>query len=202
MRRFTILGLMGLVLGMAVAIAALRNADDYWAGGLLMATAMLISAAALGAFYHSGGRRAERLGFAVFAGGYFALAFLGLSEPNLNRLPTTWLLRYVHEKVAPPRTYLTTSVVVQAGGGAGWTVSKPVLNVRLGATPSYNPWKLMLPGAANHDAFNVVGHCLFALLAGLLGIVMARRHEARQDPVSGNSAFYRLPDRPANQAAL
>jgi hypothetical protein len=73
MRRLTLPGLMGLVLGLAVAIAALRNADDYWAGGLLLATALLIGVATLGAFYHSG-----RLGFDVFAGGYFALAFLGL----------------------------------------------------------------------------------------------------------------------------
>ena len=47
MRRFTILGLMGLVLGLAIAIAALRNADDHWAGGLLLATALLIGVAAL-----------------------------------------------------------------------------------------------------------------------------------------------------------
>lgn len=30
LRRFTILGLMGLVLAIAIAIAALRNADDYF----------------------------------------------------------------------------------------------------------------------------------------------------------------------------
>jgi len=160
MRRFTILGLMGLVLGLAVAVAALRNADDYWAGGLLLATALLTGVAALGAVYHSGRRRAGRLGFAVFGGGYFALAFLGLSQPNLTRLPTTWLLRYVHEKVAP------TSM-----GNGVWVLPGP------------NGWTSMLPGAANYDAFSVVGHCLFALLAGLLGIFIATRYLARQDSV-------------------
>jgi hypothetical protein len=183
MRRFTILGLMGLVLGLAVGIAALRNADDYWAGGLLLATALLIGVAALGAVYQSGRRRAGRLGFAVFTGGYFALAFLGLSEAKLNLLPTTWLLRSVHEKVAPPSTYLPPTVVTQTRNGARWAVSKPVLTTALKAMPSYNRWKLMLPGAANYDAFNVVGHCLFALLAGLLGTVIARRYQARQHPV-------------------
>src|SRR5215813_13329259 len=103
MRRFTILGLMGSVLGMAVAIAALRNADDNWAGGLLLGTAVLIGVVTLGAFYHSGRRRAGRLGFAVFGGGYFALAFLGLSDHNLGRLPTSWLLFYVHQRVTPPQ---------------------------------------------------------------------------------------------------
>ena len=32
-RRLTILSLMGLVLVLGVAIAALRNADDYWGAG-------------------------------------------------------------------------------------------------------------------------------------------------------------------------
>ena len=64
---------MGLVLGLAVAIAALRNADDHWAGGLLLATAVLLGVAAFGAVHHAGRRRAGRLGFAVFGGKYFAL---------------------------------------------------------------------------------------------------------------------------------
>ena len=46
MRRFTILSLMGVVLGVAVAAAALRSANDYWAGGLLVATVILIGTAA------------------------------------------------------------------------------------------------------------------------------------------------------------
>jgi hypothetical protein len=41
MKRITILSLMGLVLALAVAIAALRRADDYWAGGLVLAVALI-----------------------------------------------------------------------------------------------------------------------------------------------------------------
>ena len=107
MRRFSIRSLMAFVVVSAVAIAALRNADDFWAGGLLLATALLIGVATLGTVYHSGRRRAARLGFAVFAGGYFALAFLGLSNQNLAKLPTTGLLVYVHQRVAPPQVAVT-----------------------------------------------------------------------------------------------
>ena len=120
MRRFTILGLMGLVLGLAVSIAALRNADDYWAGGLLLGTSVLIGVTTIGAVYHSGRRRAGRLGFAVFGSGYFALAFLGLSDQNLAKLPTTLLLVYVHQRVAPPLTFavtLTGTALRQTGQG-------------------------------------------------------------------------------------
>jgi hypothetical protein len=191
MRRFTILGLMGLVLGLAVAIAALRNADDLWAGGLLLATALLIGVAAIGAFYHTGRRRAGRLGFAVFGGGYFALVFLGLSETNLNRLPTTWLLRYVSEKAAPIPIGVTARfdslVVTATPSGATSFVTNPVpIQIASGTMASPSRWRSMLPGAANSHAFSVVGHCLFALLAGLLGIGIARRCQARQELNSEN----------------
>jgi hypothetical protein len=122
MRRVTILGLMGLVLGLALAIAALRNADDSWAGGLLLATPLLIGLATLGAVYHSGRRRAGRLGFAVFAGGSFALAFLGLSDRDLAKLLTTWLLTYVHQHVAPPLTFTVTLTGVGTGQAGQGTV--------------------------------------------------------------------------------
>ncbi len=201
MRRFTILGLMALILGLAVAIAALRNADDYWAGGLMLATALLIGVATLGAAYHSGRRRAGRLGFAVFAGGYFALAFLGLSDQNLAKLPTTWLLAYVHQRVAAPLTL--TGTLTFTGVGTGQTGLGTVLTSNVSPGPLPNTvtttttsqftmagvtssstsarWKAMLPGAANYDAFSVVGHCLFAQLAGLLGMVIARSYQAREE---------------------
>ena len=41
-------------------------------------------------------------------------------------------------------------------------------------------WRSLLPGAANYEAFSVVGHCQFTLLARLLGMIIARRYQARQ----------------------
>ena len=49
MKRITILSLMGPVLALAVAIAALRRADDYWAGGLLLATPLVLAVALIAA---------------------------------------------------------------------------------------------------------------------------------------------------------
>jgi hypothetical protein len=198
-RRFTILGLMGLVLGLAVAIAALRNADDCWAGGLMLATALLIGVVTLGAVYDSGRRRAGRLGFAVFGGGYFALAFLGLSDQNLAKLPTTWLLLYVHTRVLPPQTFAFT-VMGPGPTGQGTiltsdvtpgplantitttTTSRYIVATQVSGDTSAR-WRSLLPGAANLEAFSVVGHCLFAPLAGLLGMIIARRYQARQERV-------------------
>jgi hypothetical protein len=201
MRRFTILGLMGLVLGVAVAVAALRNADDYWAGGLMLATALLIGVVTLGAVYSSGRQRAGRLGFVVFSGGYFALTLLGLSDQNLAKLPTTWLLIYVHQRVEP-RKLVAYVVANNTPGQTVPTGQFAVLTTNVTPGPSANTittttvsqfnaanslsgdtstrWRTLLPGAANYEAFSAVGHCLFALLAGLLGMVVALRCQARQ----------------------
>jgi len=194
MRRFTILGLMGLVLALAVAIAAFRNADDFWAGGMILATPLLLCVALIGALCGQERSRSPRLGFAILGGGYFTLAFLGLSEPNLARLPTTWLLHYVHQQVAPPQTYTFTGTYLP-GPPSRATVSVSNRNpVKLNfvATPSpmsasanpvvsSNRWKSMLPGAANYEAFSIVGHCLFALLAGLLGAAIAQWFRNRRE---------------------
>jgi hypothetical protein len=128
----------------------------------------------LGPVYHAGRRRAGRLGFAVFGGGYFALAFLGLSDENLTKLPTRWLLFYVHQKVAPTPVYLATLV-----NGSESTITVGSFH----AVASPNRWQSLLPGAGDFVAFSIVGHCLFALLAGPLGAIIARWYQARQDSV-------------------
>jgi hypothetical protein len=198
MRRFTILGLMLFILAVAISVTALRNADEYWAGGLILGTALLIATAALGAFYHSGRRRASRLGFTIFAGGYFILAFLGLSDQNLNKLPTSWLLLYVHQRVSPPQTFnltyagppqpprrvATVASNISPAFVANAATPTPPMQITLTAATTVNSsarWTALVPGAANYDEFSAVGHCLFALLAGLLGITLARRYEARQE---------------------
>jgi hypothetical protein len=197
MRRFTILSLMGLVLVLALAIAALRNANDHWAGGLLLATPLLLCVALIGASCGQRRSRARRLGFAIFGCAYFALAFIGLSEGNLAKLPTSWLLISIHQRVAPPQAFtyiITGSISGQTGQGTvllGNGSPGPMSNT-ITATPNArwvaaNPpgpafaqgWKAILPGAANYDAFSTVGHCLFALLAGLLGAVIARWFDRR-----------------------
>jgi hypothetical protein len=198
MRRFTILSLMWAVVGVAVAIAALRNADDYWAGGLILVVAILIGAVTLGAFYHSGRQRARRLGFAIFGGGYFTLAFLGLSDQYLARLPTTWLLMYIHQQVAPAQTFVVAyTAPVQYGPATTLTsnvtpgplpntittttTSQYIVGSGVGGAQTSTRWRSLLPGAANYQDFSAVGHSLFALLAGLLGMLLAQRYHAKQE---------------------
>jgi hypothetical protein len=44
-------------------------------------------------------------------------------------------------------------------------------------------WGSLLPGAADNGAFSAVGHCLFALTAGLFRIAISRRCQAKLDSV-------------------
>src|SRR5262245_30010590 len=101
MRRISIRSLMGFVVVSAAAVAALRNADDYWASGMILATPMLFGVVLIGALCGRERSRARRLGFAILGGGYFALAFMGLSRPHVERLPTFQFLTYIHQQVAP-----------------------------------------------------------------------------------------------------
>ncbi len=211
MRRFRILTLMVLIFALAVAIAALRNADDLWAGGLMLVTPLVLCIALVGASCGRKSRRAGRLGFAIFGGAYFALAFLGLSESNLALLPTSKLLKLAHNRVTPG-TYLVYFTAMQTGKtGAttteSFTLARPAMKTTqvpkvarsgLDATAvtrawrtTLDPadgslrWRAILPGAANLAAFSAVGHCLFALLAGLLGSAVALRFRPREDEASG-----------------
>src|SRR5262249_29642356 len=136
----------------------------------------------------------------------------GLSDQNLAKLPTTWLLTYVHQRVVPPQTFTFTATgnapfqtlpgtILMSDVTPGplantvttTTTSRFTVTGRAIGNPSAR-WKAILPGAANYEAFSVVGHCLFALLAGLLGTVIARKYQARQeratltDPVTASAS--------------
>ncbi len=224
MRRFSILGLMGLVLTLAVGIAALRNADAAWAGGMMMVTLLLLGIALLAVIYRRGAARAGWLGFLVFGGAYFVFTQIpGLDRNIGDKLPTSRSLFFVHQHVAAPQltlgtftvTSTTTSsrptpgsgetVVVQsatpnqvaAGVGAtkygGIFAGTILTETNVDARDVTNRWRSMLPGAANYEDFMGVGHCLFALLIGLLGAFIARRFERSIGPICAESSQKRSP---------
>ena len=202
MRRFTILGMMGLVVTIAFCLAALREANDYWAGGLLLATPFLFALALIGALCGGPEKRSVRLGFVVLGGGYFALVFLGLSDLNLRKLPTNMLLEWVHHRVVGPSDTFVLSVapMISPNGPARALLVQGTLTGSVAPVPRPPPaailpspsyfvdldldgsldvaqtgfWSTALPGAARYQAFQAVGHCLFSLVAGLLGVGLAK----------------------------
>jgi hypothetical protein len=71
--RFSIRALLGLILFVAVAIAALRGATAIWASVTILAALGAVCTATVGAALIRGAGRAAWLGFAVFGWAYFLL---------------------------------------------------------------------------------------------------------------------------------
>jgi hypothetical protein len=204
MRHVSIRSLMALIVVAAIGLAALRNANDLWSGMLLLFALTAVGIGIMGAVILRGGERCWWGGFAFFCGGYLALA-IGpwLNDRFQPQLGTMYLLEYVHAKVAssPISTFDVSradgsSVLFRVTTGDGAVHSRKVANSVYNSTPGKdllasitpaNRWLAALPGAANHDQFLRVGHCLFALLAGLFGGTVARWFSTRREP-SGSRA--------------
>src|SRR5438270_8186539 len=73
--RFSIAGLMFVVLLIAVGVAALRSASQLWAGMIFTLTLALLGVAVIGVIYRRGARRAFWLGATLFGGGYLIVSF-------------------------------------------------------------------------------------------------------------------------------
>jgi hypothetical protein len=146
--RFSIARLMGVVLLVALGLAALRDSSEIWAGVLLLLTSGILALAVVGAACRRGADRAWWLGFAVFGWGYLALAFWGAySSPSL---PTMTLLRAVVPDIDEPPAAM--------GGRGGGFTGAPFGGCMV--VLDFSRWQ--------------VGHCLWGLVAAALGGYLAR----------------------------
>src|SRR5436305_4059371 len=96
--RISIARLMGVVSVIAVGAAALKIADEVWAGVMLALTIGLLGVAVLGALYGREARRAFWVGALLFGAAYLVPSVVEATRP---KLPTTRLLTYAHSKLAP-----------------------------------------------------------------------------------------------------
>ena len=160
--RFPIAGLMLAVLVVALGLAALRNATEIWAGATFLLTCAVLTLAIVGVVCRDRSERPWWIGFALFGWGYLALAFWSSHE-----LPTTALLNWLEARLNPePSVGGGMRSVVLAGGFGG----------------NFGP-----PRA---QPFERIGHCLWALLAALIGGVVStllfggrrKRDEQRDTP--------------------
>lgn len=107
--RFSIAGLMGLVVVVAVGVAALRSASEDWAGIVLMLTLGLLGVALLGVIFRDGPRRAFWSGFALFGGGYLTLTMAPWFSAEVGpRLATTRGLDLLFARLHPAPRGLAT----------------------------------------------------------------------------------------------
>jgi hypothetical protein len=158
--RFSIGGLMGVVLLAAVGLAALKNASGIWAGAMFMLTCAVLALAVVGVVCRSRAERAWWLGIALFGWGYLALAFLG--PERFPRLPTIPLLEAICLRLGLQVEFLgpdpLRSDMIMGAGFSGAMLGG-------GATPTNYAVAL---------AASQIGHCMWAVLAALLGGLLAR----------------------------
>lgn len=100
--RFSLAKLLGAVVLVALGLAALVNATDFWVRvSVTLAVLVLLSAIAR-ALYSSDNRRAFWSGFAIFGWGYFVLGFV---VPDSVPLVTQSLLDHLYpnvRRIEPP----------------------------------------------------------------------------------------------------
>jgi hypothetical protein len=209
--RYSILTLMGFVFVAAVGLAALRNANELWAGAMLTIVFMALATAVMGALILRGGERYAWAGFAVFGGGYLAMTLgPGLNAPFKAHFGTTALLNYVQSKVAfasPSQAATVGSRIPAVTRRANLVQRIASLEEAIDSTnaptlanlkkrladldaaterqrvliAAADQWRSILPGAVNAEQFFSVGHSQFALFMGMVGTVIARMLYARRE---------------------
>ena len=92
--RWSIGGMMAVVVIAAVGLAALRSPSETWAGGMLLLTCGILALAVVGAVTGRGARRTGWLGFTLFGWGYLALSGCGEEHPSFAS-PTARLIEIV-----------------------------------------------------------------------------------------------------------
>jgi hypothetical protein len=197
MRRFSIRTLTAFIAVAAIGLAALRDANDLWAGMLLLLALAAVAIAVMGAVIVRGGERYWWAGFAFFGGGYLAVAvgpWLGDTfEPQLG---TTQILHHAHDRMmksaAPTldnaelaelrqRRLELRSTFMQVRSRKE---SDPALILTKRSLAKVDQQLAAADTVPPFDHFRRVGHSLFTLLAGLLGGTIAvwfymRRERAR-----------------------
>ncbi len=193
MRRISIRSLMVFVVVSAVGLAALRNANELWAGTMPLVALAAMGAALLGAVILRGRERCWWAGFAFFCGGYLAIAVAPWLNDNFQpQLGTTQLLDHVqrrmHSAVLPTKADLAAAQVAREEALTEVAnMHRLVRNANDPARASADRKLFLLDkriaaltSTPTRDQFHRVGHSLFALLAGLAGGSVATRFHARR----------------------
>jgi hypothetical protein len=165
--RLSIASMMLVVLAVGLGLAALRNPSPLRASAAFTVTMGLVLAAILGSRVAREPLRSDCLGFSWFAGVYFVIALVYPFEifvrPNLL---TSKLLNDLY----PPVT--------------GRAIERTF--VRGPIEPFFYAPDLLIPAPelpfawkGTYICYVRTGHCLFALLSGIVGVVLARFLNAR-----------------------
>ncbi len=121
MRRihFTIAQSMAAVLVIALAFAALRNADAFWASAIYTLAIAMLAAAVVGAIARKGRRRMTFAAFAVFGWAYLLVSRLHFGPPHASTLLLEWSINAMEPYICPTAPGSTYAYYVQISHSFG-----------------------------------------------------------------------------------
>jgi hypothetical protein len=178
MRRLSIRSLMSFIVVSAVGLAALRNANELWAGMLLLVALAAVGFASMGAAVLRGQERCWWAGFAYFGGAYMALT-VGpwLSDTFRPQLGTTRLLDHLQQLMFASGPQTVRDIALSPSALIAQKLETELAQARQvtrnpDADPAVQVLKRRLQAVQGQLAtkdFHSIGHSLFAILAGLVG---------------------------------
>lgn len=176
--RFTIRSLIGVVLFVAIAFAALRAADDAWDSGVFGAALLILLAGVLLTVHRTEQRRAFWLGFALFGWVYFVASLL---PPVESRLPTSKGLAFIDSKVPGRMKPNWSQVVFSNVSPIPYPIQDVSGSLLVNSSTSSKPnvgqvWRIALVAGAGGTTENFVriGHSLLSLIMAFLGGCLSR----------------------------
>jgi hypothetical protein len=183
--RFSILGLMAVVLLAAVALASLREPTEAWAQAMFSLAVLASGVALLGLLLRRGVRRATSLGFLVFGTGYLTLCFgPGLDSQVSPRLLTSALIDAVYSKMEYAPGQVGERVWVQwrtdqiseqfIEGRVFETRTGPTGDFRVATASTTSSYVAAKLRPISPDSFRQLCHADLSLLFGLVGAAIAR----------------------------
>jgi ABC-type transport system involved in multi-copper enzyme maturation permease subunit len=206
MRRVSIRALMAFILLSAMSLAVLRNANELWAGAIFLAALNMVGIAILGASFLRGPQRAWWTGFALFTGIYLAFALVPWLSSELGMTSGIDYLRKAMFSTAALRlsdseeaalllleeTYKTRLAHMQRTL-RNLNADPSVLVMTKELQNTQGKLAASLTAGPNPEHFQRVGHSLLALMAGLMGGMIALWFYARSERQEANRLSIPLP---------
>ena len=186
--RFTIGGLILVVLALGVAFAALRQHSDAWDSALLGLDLLVLLTSILLSVHRRAEKKAFWIGFALFGWTYLVAS---LVPPIADRLPTTKALVALGSRIAGPETTWVDDLILtnirsfDLQAPTTKPVSSPVQAARgdvqvyngpATSTPASFLYKRLVATPIGDDGrFVRIGHSLLALVIAFLGAILSRK---------------------------
>jgi hypothetical protein len=200
---------MLFVVGAAVGLTALRNANVFWASATATVVMLAVATSLVGALTLRGREQSAWVGFAVFTVAYLAVAVgTVLSDQFKYYFGPTVAFEYVRLKVSGDiidpwllqrEGLLRELMALQQSTDYESLQQGTALKAKFewidaqsqqwqARRDSADRWHSWLPGATNPNEFRCVGHSLCALLSGLIGTLVGRIFYARRERREGRTS--------------